>query len=727
MTVSWKKRILGAITAGAIAASLVPAAALGAEGLTKDTSITVGGLTAGDSASFYRIVEQDVDVYSGATLTHQGTREWKLTSAVDSTKIVEGQRVSGSDGIVDYSEDTWFGRYAGSEQTEANKIKGLRVEDLVITGDPTNTDTDKTVITARMSNAIAAAVTANHPNADYTRTNITDTTATVQQSDHEGGPIAGLYMVVATPGTGNPNTVYKPVYVSADYADDGTNAITLKQSEATDASDYKPEADVKATFKRSTLDVDKVSGTAGDSTASPAVLEDSQHDASVGDTLTFTITAPIPTYSENYTNPVFKITDYLTEGLELTGTINVAVAYSDGTAVPVTAGTDYVVTTATNNRSFEVAFKNSNTEGQKDGFLYTVKGAPTVTITYQATVTSAAANLNQMDNTVKLNFSNSPDDTTGAGELRDKTRHYTFNIDAEIFGMGIPSTPGEGHSSSDSEEKSSEVRKITLNADGSISQEIVDVVGESVPQGATYDWLKGAEFELKQTAVYRNKYAGPDTAPSTELETTDLSSNPVTIKFTNGVKSANGTNPTSDDNGYITMCGLDAGKYILREVRAPLGYSYDPNVSYEITITPSYTTEAGSTTDEGDTNLILQSYTVKVEKFEGTTSKGSTTTTYTVDRVSDEAGAPPLSLYNDLLTDGHLTDVAQNNSFSFTRTGAGTNGVAQTTLITNKKLGILPSTGGSGIFFYLGVGGVIAGVAAFLLHKTKQQELTAEQ
>ena len=45
-----------------------------------------------------------------------------------------------------------------------------------------------------------------------------------------------------------------------------------------------------------------------------------------------------------------------------------------------------------------------------------------------------------------------------------------------------------------------------------------------------------------------------------------------------------------------------------------------------------------------------------------------------------------------------------------------------TTLISNTKLGILPSTGGSGIYFYLTLGGAIAAGSAYFIHKTKKQE-----
>jgi LPXTG-motif cell wall-anchored protein len=48
-----------------------------------------------------------------------------------------------------------------------------------------------------------------------------------------------------------------------------------------------------------------------------------------------------------------------------------------------------------------------------------------------------------------------------------------------------------------------------------------------------------------------------------------------------------------------------------------------------------------------------------------------------------------------------------------------------TAMVYNKKLGILPATGGSGILFYLFVGGGIAAIALVLMRKTKKAATAA--
>jgi LPXTG-motif cell wall-anchored protein len=50
------------------------------------------------------------------------------------------------------------------------------------------------------------------------------------------------------------------------------------------------------------------------------------------------------------------------------------------------------------------------------------------------------------------------------------------------------------------------------------------------------------------------------------------------------------------------------------------------------------------------------------------------------------------------------------------------NGENVTALIKNVKAGLLPSTGGSGIFFYLAVGGAIAGISLYLMKKDEHAE-----
>lgn len=725
MQTSWKAKLTGALATAAITAGLLPMAAFGAGALTLDGSISVTGLDEGDTASYYQIIQQDTDTsedtYTVATAYAAGTQYYTKDGATyTAATIADADAFAAADEGSLYTKDLngtndWEltalvdsdhdGKVDGSDYTVANFV--------ILDEDATN----KKVITADMANAIAAAIVNNSAAATGSMTVTTAEGATTASAEDVD---AGLYMVSVIPAS--KDIIYKPIFVSADYynttsePDDGTDTIAL----VTDETDYNTDPKV---FKKSQVTIDKKSGEYDGETA-----VDTMHDVAVGDVVPFTITVPLVTYTKDYTNPQFKISDVLTTGLELCKldgsaattddiTVTVKDGTSDVTATPWTsdeAAADYKVTinSVTN---FEVAFRNDanfgvdadkdgTADNDQDGFLYNTHGtAPTVTITYYAKVTSeAAAQVNQMDNTATLNFSNEPTDEDGAGELEDKTRHYTFGIDANIF--------GGGHYSGGDSDQTSEIRKIFLAADGTVVEEVTttDIKGESTEGDTEFTWLEGAEFELKQTHFYQDNdpASTPKDNPFAQLAT------PLTITFKDGLKSdaADAKGPVSDASGYITMKGLDAGIYQLKETEAPAGYTFDPSKVYTITITPTYVMDGLDPENE-----ILSSYSVKIEFVGDDDQDHSNVTTYTA---GEDANGNVISFLNDA---GTINDDA-----SLTRNDEA-DPVAETTLIVNKKLGLLPATGGSGIFFYLGIGGAIAAVALFFLSKNKREldELTA--
>ena len=744
---SWKSKLTTAVAAAVLAASMVPAAALGVTTLPLDSQISVGGLDAGDKAIFYRIVEQDLttwdeknDPQHEGTPTYVGTQNWVWSKLVDKN----------GDGKVDGTENTNFGHKlpgpdgklgTGDDVAE----NGLFIDEIIITKDPESkeepdkplsnlTADEKKVITVDMANAIATAIATNKASVEHVKYDGDDHTGIVADSNGVAtvsNPESGVYMVVATPGANNVDTVYKPIFVSADYhANDAaglTANLTLVGDPATppaEATDYMPANGVKAMFKRSDLNVDKKSGVyKADGTS-----DDTQHDVSVGDVVDFTITTNVPTYSKDFVDAKYKLTDVITSGLVLTDANGKKDATADEIKAAITVtiengydalrpDKDYTIT-VTPTDQFVVEFLNNDPDinGDKDGFLYKPLGSPKVTITYKALVTSDAANINQMDNTVKLNFSNTLEDT----------RHYTFNIDADIFGREtIPGESQDGENTND-ETRTSEVRKVVVNADGSVTETQTTKKLPGDPKTSGYDWLEGAKFELKQTHEYRATDPANDDASKNfvELDSAEL------IKFngTTHIKDAEGKNyVTSDAKGYIAMKGLDAGVYVLREIDAPLGYTFDPSISYRITITPTYVLENPSSTDTMDKNEILSSYEVKVEKLENGEVKQTTISTYTVQTGKDAAGEnTPISFLNETFKTpseyGNTTEVERTNIVKTTTTiTLGED--SQTALIVNKKLGILPATGGSGIIFYLVAGGLLAGTAAILINKDRKRSI----
>lgn len=745
---SWKSKLTTAVAAAVLAASMVPAAALGVTTLPLDDQISVGGLKDGDTAKFYRIVEQDLTTWDEGTPTHVGTQDWKWTTDVDKWMYdAGGNRVEGQDGIVDGSETGELKKDADGKLL----YSGLTIDKVVIKEDPATLGADdKKKITYEMADQLAAALASNGATAKYQQTAKDGGIATVKDDPTDDDPLSGVYLVVATPGTNNVDTVYKPIFVSADFNEgDGTNSLTLVGDPATDYYVPENQTNLAGMFKRSDLGIDKKSGEYTTDGNGNETCSDTQRDVSVGDVVDFTVTTNVPTYSRDFSDAKFKITDVVTSGLKLSNDkgddataddITVTVEGYDGDKF--VRDRDYKVT-VTNLDQFVVEFLNdknpesnddtffdvngqneANKKNDRDGFLYTVLGSPKVTITYKALVTSDAANINQMDNTVKLNFSNTLDDTEGHGELQDKTRHYTFNIDADIFGRDTIPGESQGGDGTNDNKRTSEVRKVVVKADGKIDESQTTYTLPGDPTASGYDWLEGAKFELKQTHEYRaTDPANADASKNfVELDSAEL------IKFngTTHIKDADGKNyVTSDAKGYIAMKGLDAGVYVLREIDAPLGYTFDPSISYRITITPTYVLENPSSTDTMDENEILSSYEVKVEKLENGEVKQTTISTYAVEKdAADET--TPISFLNETFKTpseyGNTTEVERTNIVKTTTTitlGEG----SETALIVNKKLGILPATGGSGIIFYLVAGGLLAGTAAILINKDRKRSI----
>ena len=783
MTVSWKNKLVGAVATGAIVAGLFPMAALGAAASVLDSTatdadpagpgykLTINGLDEGDTADYYQIITQDFDTTDPASI---GTQQWKLHANVDSD----------NNGIVDGTEGVDFGhktpgldgKLGTADDESAN---GLFVDELVISEyevdneeNPTKVTSDTRQLTPKMANAIAAAISNN---ANKVKAGDTITVGESKKIEIENAA-SGMYMFVAVPGADNSTTLYKPIFVSADYynsvskPDDGTHQLDLTVDEngnPVEGVDYPADyVDANGVFKRSPIEIDKKSGLY-DEDGKPIDLES---DLAVGDTVHFTITVPVPTYSKNYKAPQFYVTDTLTDGLKLdTESITVEVKNGDST-VNCVEDTDYKI--YKNTDVFGAQFKDGNdtvidgfavkffsdnpntSDDTQDGFLYTVAGAPTCTITYTGVVTETdtqkfAQQLNQMDNTATLNFStdpnfydasnpdnntppdnpNEPNDEEPTEELEDKTRHYTFDIDADVLGRDQSGDePGPGGPNDESNhDKTSEIRKTWIDANGHVIQEresSLVVKGGDEENGKTgeYGWLEGAEFKLMKVQKHVTEGVGTD-----KFEALDT---PVEIKFdaNTHIQDPDGVRPTSDAKGYIAMKGLDAGVYELSETKAPLGYSFNPNMVYTIKITPNYVMELGADEDHPDRttkdgkgsgdDLILESYTVEIScpklkddmSIDETADPVVTTCTYTLEK--DDDGAP-MSTLND--------DGSQNPEVTID-TSVQTFGSNETAMVVNKKLGLLPATGGSGIIFYLGVGGAVALVASYLLNKTKEED-----
>ncbi len=341
---------------------------------------------------------------------------------------------------------------------------------------------------------------------------------------------AGTYVVIITPGSNNSGVVYNPVVVSADY--DSTNNSNTSAVKKTDVTVEKK---------------------AGDTT-------DDKKDVNVGDIIPFEITPVVPLFPKNYTNPVYKVTDTLSAGLEIKDSDGDGNLDDEITVAGV--GDEYYTVNAAKD-GFTVEFNST--------YLKNLTTAPTVTITYNAVVTSDATySVNRMTNTATINFSNSPDDETGNGTNEDKTNHYTFTIDGNLG----------GEYSADEQTVNKELIKTAVDKNGN------PIVTED------------------------NKY----TYAGSKTEVSPLAG--ATFKLTGENLGEDGKTMTTGADGNIKFEGLDAGTYTLKETSAPSGYVVD---STEHTVVISATYKTGS--DE------LESYSIAID--------GKTTATFSVQNESN--------------------------------------------------------------------------------------------
>lgn len=402
-------------------------------------------------------------------------------------------------------------------------------------------------ITAEMAGELGKAVSAD-TDAKYTAS-ASGGAASVSN------PEAGLYMAIITPKV--VGYVYNPVFVAADFARNVTNAITLENGATAYADDAKAKLNL--------LDVEKTG---------------EEITVAAGDTVEFKVYTTVPGYAANYTDPMFTITDKLSDNLLLNGesiTVSVIDKNSDEVLRVLTVGEEYTVSIDSNNRGFVISFAQN--------YLYGIVSADRVMVEYNALVNidedTPTTSVTSEDNTVTVEFSNDPTNSENHGSLRDKTMHYTFDIDGLLFG--------------NSQYGTTEVVKVAVDNDGNyVTEEIELSNGNSVGP------LAGAKFALYKDAACTEVYEN------------------LTGSYGEII---------SGPDGRMNIRGLDEGTYYLKELEAPTGYIKAPD-AVEITI-EAVTSEHEFHDDEGYTYKmnVLDSYTVTIG--------GVATATYTIENKSD--------------------------------------------------------------------------------------------
>lgn len=436
-----------------------------------DHPLTVTGLTKGDTVKFYQVIEW----VGEATGNVSG---WKATSA--------------------------FAEYL----TEA-KLREILV------GNPNATPpVAATGITSEVAGKIAKLATSGGVAGTL---NEAGTTATLDNA------APGMWMALVTPK--DADTIYNPVFVSADYnkEDGGTVAVTDTYGS-------------NGVAKKSTVTVSK---SAKDK---KTVDEDDEHTVAVGDVIDFTVTTTIPAYGDVYESPKFDVTDTLS-GLQLVGG-TIEVKAGDDT-LELGEDKDYTVSPASYDKgtTYTISFTSDYLKG--------LATATEVTITYDATVTIDAEDaINQTDNEVTITYSHDPSHQNDYDVKKDTTQHYTFTIDASGLGEGADETT---HG-----KKTSELVKVGVDAAG-------NPITSKTETSEVYD-------------TERETWTSPLDGAIFGLFTDNKGTTALKDKDGNDVTATTGT------DGRMTFAGLDAGTYYLKEIQAPTGFVTSSDV-YTVKIT----------------------------------------------------------------------------------------------------------------------------------------------
>ena len=480
----------------------------------------------------------------------------------------------------------------------------------------------------------------------------------------KSGIAAGMYMVLVTPA--DPDTVYNPVFVSSQYNDpnktaNATWAVTTAATYGDSAAAKKSTVTLTKTatsanednWDQDITDTTKLSGTES--------TDLSWTTTAPGDVLTFTVKTTVPGYGTVYTNPTFNVKDTLTaltlekkaDSTDYDVTVTgVDATYGDPSAASYTIDA--------NDTGYTITFA--------PGFLKTLTTPTDITITYKAKVAAdAPKNVNLEKNEVSTEFSNNPADETSKGYKKDTTNHYTFSLDANIFGGG-QSLEGK---------KTSELVKTGVDASGNP----IYSTTEHSEITTSEEWtspLAGAKFALFT-----------DASKSAETDAILVA--------------------TTTADGRMEFDGLDSGTYYLKELEAPDGFVRDTRtfkVVIDATVEVENVTEY---TKDGQSWISESAYTALDDKdgYSSYTYDTDILKSYTV-TVGDNA-----DFESTKVTAASWTF---NNNANEVEPKWTDNGVVEKPFeIKNTKGVELPSTGGIGTTLFYIIGAILVLGAGILL------------
>lgn len=270
---------------------------------------------------------------------------------------------------------------------------------------------------------------------------------------------AGYWVVIVN---GNVKEVYNPMLLGVYYSKSGSdNTMTSDPVNA----DSKWTIEGQTVYAKSTAPYIKKEIVNGDG------RNNKQNDVAIGDTVSYKITTVIPSYSKQYDTVTVKITDTLSNGLDL----NADSIKINGAAVD-TSEVKGTLTSSEHGFTFNVDREYALANGSKQ-----------ITIEYTATLNeNAVVNFDPNTNKAELEYTNKPNGVTEKTE--SETYTYTFSIGAAL--------------SASIQNFSQKVNQIVkVDANGKVLSTKTEA-SDIIPDGAI-EVKSGATFKLTNDATHK--------------------------------------------------------------------------------------------------------------------------------------------------------------------------------------------------------------------------------
>lgn len=267
--------------------------------------------------------------------------------------------------------------------------------------------------------------------------------------------------------------------------------------------------------------------------------------AAIGDDVEFTVTATLPSNLYDYKEYYLKLTDTMTDGL----------VYNND-AVIMWGDVDITNNFAISNKDGVTVFELNN--------LFDTKQAngkmDDIVITYSANVTTDAVIGGENINTVKLEYSNDPNNSENGkdsiGEtLPSDTKTWITGLTVEVFTKEGKPLPGTEF-------------KLT----GENINTVIKYTSQFVPSktGMYYKLVDGGYTSMAPTDEIRDLY-DMDAGMFDRVDSLDTI-NEDGVEITAVI----------DENGMLSIFGLKAGDYVLENTKIPDGYNLADDIEFTI-------------------------------------------------------------------------------------------------------------------------------------------------